>query len=146
MDSRELAKLVGKGIFYASIQSSIGSVEMSSKFSVINFCKDQDTLDNAAAALKGYIIIATIWSVGTALSMYATHGYIGAMIGLVANAIMMTWIIVSYIKAFATAASKYNLKKPTILNKDDWMYILGGSSVFAVVTCMAGGYLKDMLR
>ena len=44
-------KLMGKAILLASIQASIGSVEMSSKFSVINFSKDQRTLQAAADAL-----------------------------------------------------------------------------------------------
>ena len=41
-------KTIGEAILFASIQFSIGSVEMSSKFSVMNFSKDQETLQNAA--------------------------------------------------------------------------------------------------
>ena len=43
-----MPKLIGKSILFASMQFAIGSVEMSSKFSVKNFSKDQDTLQNAA--------------------------------------------------------------------------------------------------
>ena len=46
-----MPKLIGKSILFASMQFAIGSVEMSSKFSVKNFSKDQDTLQNAADAL-----------------------------------------------------------------------------------------------
>lgn len=44
--------MFGESIFYSSIQFTIGSVEMSSKFSVVNFCKDQEILDNAYSRLN----------------------------------------------------------------------------------------------
>ena len=50
-------EMLGEAILFASIQFSIGSVEMSSKFSVKNFCSDQDTLQNAAdAAIRGVVV------------------------------------------------------------------------------------------
>ena len=58
-EKHELAKIVAKAVFYASIQASIGSVEMSSKFSVLNFSKDQEILQRAADALRGYAMVGT---------------------------------------------------------------------------------------
>lgn len=124
MDSRELAKAVAKAIFYASIQASIGSVEMSSKFSVMNFSKDQTTLQRAADALRSYMIIAVVWTVGTVLALYASHGVAGAWVGLIANVIMMAWIYISYIKAFEAAAKHYDLQFPTIFSPTDKKMIL----------------------
>ena len=82
---RKTAKMFGMAIFYSSIQAAIGSVEMSSRFSVINFCKDQDTLQNAADALRGYIIIASIWSCGCGLVMFAQYSWYGLIVGIIAN-------------------------------------------------------------
>ena len=45
-------KAIGEAILFASIQFSIGSVEMSSKFSVMNFSKDQETLQKATRLFK----------------------------------------------------------------------------------------------
>lgn len=142
-DSRNLAKIIAKAIFYASIQSSLGSVEMSSKFSVMNFSKDQETLQRAADALRSYIIIAVIWTIGTILALYASHGWCGAWIGLAANAVMMGWIIISYVKAFSEAAKRYNLKPPTIFGESDanaWLVAAGFSAVLLIGIAYIGGY------
>lgn len=140
MLSRDTAKLIAKAIFYASIQASIGSVEMSSKFSVKNFSKDQATLDNAADALKNYIWIAGVWTVGTILTLYASYGVPGIIVGFLANAIMMGWIIVSYIMAFQDAATKYNLKMPQIFSNTDWIMV-----AVAAVASAGGCYLINLV-
>lgn len=140
---RELAKAVAKAIFYSSIQASIGSVEMSSKFSVMNFAKDQETLQRAADALRSYMVIAVVWTVGTVLALYASHGVCGAWIGLAANAIMMAWIYFSYIKAFQAAAKQHGLKLPTVFSDKDWKMILIGGAVLGGGIAYLGGYIGD---
>ena len=111
---RDLAKIIGKSIFYASIQAAIGSVEMSSRYSVVNFSKDQDTLQRGADALRSYMIVGLAWALGTILVMYSSYGYCGASFGFLANLLMMGWIYFSYKKAFKEAAKRYNLKEPKI--------------------------------
>lgn len=130
---RDLAKTVAKAIFYASIQASIGSVEMSSKFSVINFSKDQETLQRAADALKSYMIVGTIWTIGTMLALYASNGWCGAYVALTANVVMMGWIFISYIKAFSEAAKRYQLKEPVLFTKNEWI------ALTAVIGTAVGG-------
>ena len=141
-EPRNLARIVAKAIFYASIQASLGSVEMSSKFSVINFSKDQETLQRAADALKSYIIIAVIWTVGTILALYASYGWCGAWIGLAANAVMMGWIIISYVKAFAEAAKRYNLQVPIVFSGTDWIIALVSTLVLIIGMVYLGGYFS----
>lgn len=109
-----LPKLVGKAILLASISSSLGAIEMSSRFSVLNFSKDQETLQNAANALTSYIAVATFWAIGTMLVLYTNYGWLGMALGLFFNGIIMGWIIVSYKKAFTSAAKKYNLQEPKL--------------------------------
>jgi hypothetical protein len=142
MDSKELARIVAKAIFYSSIQASLGSIEMSSKFSVMNFSKDQETLQRAADALRSYIIIAVVWTVGTILALYASYGWCGAWVGLAANAVMMGWIIISYIKAFGEAAKRYNLKNPTVFGGSDWIVCIICVGVLLVAMAYLGGYLS----
>jgi len=108
-------KVLGKAILLASIQASIGSVEMSSKFSVINFSKDQETLQAASNALTGYIFVGIIWTIGAVLISYGQHGMAGLITALIANAVMMGWIIWSYMYAFQCAVNKYNLKFPVLM-------------------------------
>lgn len=107
-------KMLGEGLFYSSIQSAIGSVEMSSKFSVINFCKDQETLQNAADALRNYIYIAIAWTIGTMLVMYSKYGMYGIISGFAFNMMYILWIYFSYVKSFEKAALKYGLKAPCV--------------------------------
>ena len=113
MDKDFLA-LVGEAILLASMQFSIGSVEMSSKFSVKNFSKDQETIQNGADALVDYLKIGIIWTISLSLLFYTKHDMTGLLICLIANIIIMLWIYYSYVNAFNIAAKKYNLKFPKI--------------------------------
>ena len=117
-----LMKVVGKAILFASMQFAIGSVEMSSKFSVKNFSKDQETLQNAADALSDYMIIGLFWTVGTSFVFFASYGYEGLAANLLANFGILLWIYASYINAFKQAASANNLKMPKMF-KDMWLLV-----------------------
>ena len=108
------SKIIGKALLYAAIQASIGGIEMSSKFDIMNFSKDQETLQYAVIALRNYIMIGSIWTVGTVLSLYSTHGLSGAFLGLSTNIAMMSWIILSYIATFKEVATKYKLYVPRL--------------------------------
>ena len=105
-------KVIGKAILFASMQFAIGSVEMSSKFSVKNFSKDQDTLQNAADALSDYIIIGLFWTIGTCMVFGASYGMIGLVSNIAANLAILMWIYFSYLNAFKAATVKNNLEMP----------------------------------
>jgi glucose uptake protein GlcU len=107
-------KMIGEAILLASIQFSIGSVEMSSKFSVKNFSKDQETLQNAADALSDYLKIGIFWTIGVTIMLYSNYGVGGAISAILANLLIIVWIYVSYIQSFKMAANKYNLNMPKI--------------------------------
>lgn len=113
--SKKLFKLMGNAILLASIQASIGSVEMSSKFSVVNFSKDQNTLQAAADALTGYIFIGCIWMMGSVFINYGQYGLMGLIASLIANLVIMGWIVLSYMQAFNIAAKRYKLKYPKLM-------------------------------
>lgn len=113
--SKKFFKLMGNAILLASIQASIGSVEMSSKFSVVNFSKDQATLQGAADALTGYLLIGGIWMIGAILINYGQYGWPGFWASLVSNLVIIGWIVISYIQAFNIAVKRYGLKFPKIL-------------------------------
>jgi hypothetical protein len=108
-DNKELFKVIGEAILLGSIQFSIASVELSSKFSVINFSKDNQTLQNAKDALNGYMFIGVMWTVGVCLVLFANHGLYGAVAGFISNLTVLIWIWVSYQNAFANAKLKNGL-------------------------------------
>lgn len=104
-------KMLGNAILLASIQASIGSVEMSSKFSVVNFSKDPETLQAAADALTGYLLIALIWTIGSAMISYGQYSWPGLITSVVANVVLVGWIYFSYLHSFKVAQKRYNLEK-----------------------------------
>jgi hypothetical protein len=108
-------KVIGEAILYSSIQFAIGSVEMSSKFSVKNFSKDQETLQNAADALKDYIKIGLLWTIGVAILMYCSSGIQGAIAAVVSNFLIMYWTYDSYMKCFEIAAKTNKLIPPKLI-------------------------------
>ncbi len=113
MDNEYLI-LFGEAILLASMQFAIGSVEMSSKFSVRNFSKDQETLQNAADALSDYLRIGLLWTLGLTMLFYAKHDTVGAMIALITNLLIIAWIYFSYIESFKYAAKTNTLKLPSV--------------------------------
>jgi hypothetical protein len=107
-------KVLGKAILLASMQFSIGSVEMSSKFSVMNFSKDQQTLQRASDSLTHYLIVSTLWTAGTCFLLYSSYGAKGLIINLIANLGIVAWIVISYIVAFKYAAKQNGLRFPKL--------------------------------
>ena len=112
--TKENMELFGEAILLASMQFAIGSVEMSSKFSVKNFAKDQETLQNAADALSDYLRIGILWTAGLTMLFYGRYDKVGAIVCLICNLLILAWIYFSYIKAFESAQKKNNLKKPGV--------------------------------
>ena len=110
----KIFEVMGNAILLASIQASIGSVEMSSKFSVVNFSKDQRTLQAAADALTGYLLIGTVWMIGSVFISYGEYGCSGLVASLIANTVIMGWIILSYLQAFNIASKTYKLEYPRL--------------------------------
>jgi hypothetical protein len=110
----ETLQMIGESLILASIQFSIGSVEMSSKFSVKNFSKDQETLQSAAYALGEYIKIAIIWTFGVVMLMYLNFGIKGAIYAALSNFVVVYWIYKSYSDSFQMAMKRHNLKAPEI--------------------------------
>jgi hypothetical protein len=111
---KEYYELFGEAVLLASMQFAIGSVEMSSKFSVKNFSKDQETLQNAADALADYMRIAIMWTIGLSMLFYAKYGRLGFIMSIITNTLIVAWIYYSYINAFTIAMVNNNLKQPTI--------------------------------
>ncbi|KAI3432540.1 hypothetical protein D9Q98_004089 [Chlorella vulgaris] len=105
-------KVLGKAILLASMSFSIGSVTMSSTFSVQNFSTSQEILQRAANALTQYLIIATIWTAGCSSLLYASYGRQGLLISVAANAAIMLWIERTYAASFKIAASQNGLQMP----------------------------------
>ncbi len=119
MRKTSFAYILGKAILFSSFQFAIGSVEMSSKFSVKNFSKDQITLDNAIIALRDYMIIGVFWTFGTSLIFYANYGWRGMAMNVLCNAFIIGWIYFSYQNSFNIAAKKYNLVNTNIFKVEE---------------------------
>jgi beta-lactamase regulating signal transducer with metallopeptidase domain len=110
-------KMVGSSLLLASIQASISSNEMSSRFSVINFAKDQATLNNAANSLTGYLLIAMIWTAGACMISYGQYGKQGLISCFIANMLMIGWVFGTYCYAFYVVvkqSEENHARKPSV--------------------------------
>ena len=114
MNNKEYYEVFGEAILLASMQFAIGSVEMSSKFSVKNFAKDQETLQNAVDALSDYLRIAIMWTFGLSILFYARYDLVGVIMSIITNWLIVMWIYYSYINSFKMAAKANNLKIPSV--------------------------------
>jgi hypothetical protein len=112
--AQKMAKVVGKSILLAGFLVALASVEMSSRFSVLNFSKTDEILQNAANALSAFLVIGMIWSFGSTLVLYSSYGSIGIISGIISNGIILSWIYLSYSAAFRRAAKENNLKIPSM--------------------------------
>ena len=106
-----VATIFGESLLLSSIQVALASVEMSSRFSVLNFSKDTETLQNACNALTSYVIVGSLFTLGAVLVLYSSFGVKGGVICAAVNIGVMMWIVVSYRGAFKKAAEKYNLEE-----------------------------------
>jgi hypothetical protein len=113
-DRHYLAKVIGESLILAVAEISIASVELSSKYSVMNFSKDQATLQSASNALTSYVIIGSVWAIGSSLLLYAQFGQLGLICGLTTNFGLMLWIVWSYHHSFKKAAETYGLEYPEL--------------------------------
>jgi hypothetical protein len=113
MDSQTL-RVLGKAILLGALQSSIGSVELSSTYSVNNFSKDQATLQRAADSLTAYIVIGSLWTLGCMAILGAQYSAKGAFFAFAINGVMMLWLVCRYIRTFQQVTQRENLQMPTL--------------------------------
>jgi hypothetical protein len=111
---QSIVAIVGKSIVFATMQFAILSVEVSSKFSIKNFTKDQHTLQHAADALSEYIFMGLVWTLGTSLIFFANYGMKGILINLITNFLIILWIMSGYKRAFNYACDQSQLEFPVL--------------------------------
>ncbi len=114
---QKVAKIVGKSILLAGFLVALASVEMSSRFSVLNFAKSNEVLQNAANALSAFTVIGLVWAVGSTAVLYSSYNMPGLLAGIISNGAILAWIIISYRAAFDRAASENNLAPPKMFEK-----------------------------
>lgn len=114
--SKSFAALIGQSIFLSGLTFAIASMEMSSRYSVENFSKDQKTLQNAMNALCTFIIIGTVWALAVIGVLYAEYGMKGIIVGVITNLVFMGWIVFSYLWTFKRTANTYGLQMPNFFD------------------------------
>lgn len=119
------AKVVSRALFSATASFGIGSVELDSKISILNNVKNQEQLNHAVYALREYSIVVILWTTAVAFAMYANYGIRGALTGIFANMLILTWIVSTYSKTFNKLVDMYNLQQPKLFNSQDKIIISG---------------------
>jgi len=106
---RNLAHIIGKSFFYASIQTAIISMEVGSKFTIPRFVKTQESMDLINESLRNSLITGLIWMTATVFVMYGSYGVRGGIIGAMMNLIIITWLYYGYRKYIHMAAKEHGL-------------------------------------
>lgn len=116
MKDKDFFKVMGKAIMYASIQAVFASIEISTKVAMVSVSRDQVTLQKCADSLTHYIVMAIFWTIGSVSLLYSGHGMIGFWWGLIANLVVVLWLIFNYLNIFKKACEKYNLTYPKLFD------------------------------
>jgi hypothetical protein len=111
---KSIINLLGKSILLSSMQFSLGSMMMSSTFSVKNFSKDQLTLQHSADALSEYLMIAVFWTLGTSFLFYVSYGWLGVIVNFCINLAIIIWITKTYHETFRYACNMNGLEMPAM--------------------------------
>ena len=106
---KKVAEVIGKSLFFASLQLAIGSIELGSKYIIPRLVKDQDSMDLAMNGLKDYMIIAIIWTISVSLILYSSYGKYGLVCGIISNIVVTCWLYNGYMKSLRLAGKKNNL-------------------------------------
>jgi hypothetical protein len=117
--AQRVAKMIGMALMLASLQFAIGSVEMSSKFSVASFATNDETLQRAADALRYFMYVALLWTLACMIVLFSSYGWIGALSGFLANALIIAWIWGSYYHSFRLAVKRNKLVMPCLWSTPD---------------------------
>lgn len=85
---------------------------MSSSFSILNFAKDQATMDAAKEALNDFMWWGLLWNLGSTLVLGSEHGLKGSLAAVGANTAVLGGIWLKYNAAFEEARVRHGLPEP----------------------------------
>lgn len=109
-------KIAGKVLVSATVQLSLGSLELPSRFMIRTFTRTQEAVDATVSEMYSYIVIGLLWTIGTTILMYVQHYYIGAVLNMTVNLLAMWWIIYRRYSVLVETATKYGLQVKSLIN------------------------------
>lgn len=113
MQNRTIYEIIGEAVLLASVQIGLFTIEMSSKFEIMN-TQSQSVLQGAADSLSSYMVIGIIWTIGSVFLLYGQFGIPGIVAGLLANIVFILWIVIGYLRVFSYVSKNSNLKYPRL--------------------------------
>ena len=112
--STELPELLSKVLVVAAVQATLGNLELNTRLFLNKFAVTQDDVDAFIDSIHGYMLIGSVWGVGTSMIMYQMHEIRGAIINAIVQLAAMLWIIIRRYNVVKDNARKYNLHIPSI--------------------------------
>jgi hypothetical protein len=89
---------------------------MSTRMSFVNYSQNQTSLQKAADSLSNYIILASLWTFGSASVLYSNYGMNGFWWGIITNLVILSWNIFNYLSAFKRVSNNFDLKYPKLFD------------------------------
>lgn len=108
---------LGQALVFAAVQPALASMEMSSRFDIVNSANSQRSLEQAARDLRSFMVISIIWAVGSTLVMFFQFSWRGALINFIGQVLIMYWIYSNFRTAIVNQAKRRHLNIPPVWGK-----------------------------
>ena len=108
-------KIAGKVLVSATVQLSLGSLELPSRFMIRSLIRTQEAVDATISEMYSYIVIGLLWAIGTTILMYVQHYYAGAVANILVNLLCIWWIVYRRYTVLVETAAKYGLQVKSLL-------------------------------
>jgi hypothetical protein len=102
--------LFGKVLISMTIQASIGNLELPNRFMIRNFATSQEAIDAIYGEIRTYIVIGLLYAVGSSLLIYLAHQHLGAALNMIANLIVIIYVIWRRRSVIEENVRKYGLQ------------------------------------
>lgn len=98
-----LALIVGRVIFYATIQISFASFILGSAAGIKTQYHNKPNTKVYRNYFHQYLYVAIIYSLGISLILWETHGWIGLLASIIGNSLVIIWVYYFYHDALSNS-------------------------------------------
>lgn len=95
MSDNKILYAFTQSITFATIILTLRGIELNSRTEIEHLDSEYD-LENVYRGIKYFIIYALIWVFITTFIMYKLHGMLGVTVNILINAVLISWILITY--------------------------------------------------
>jgi hypothetical protein len=108
-----IADILSRTIVFSSVHFIVASMELPPKINVSTYQITQQRIDATAKSLGTYMMFSLIWVSIVCFIMYISYKRHGIIVSLIVNAIIIYWIVSSYMRIIKKNVENNGLIYPT---------------------------------